>query len=1017
MPTSKQSSTAPASSTMKSSRFHPYPTSQGSGEEAQSDLEHTTPDIQILKQLGLTFNSLYKILLCVSCQSAWKPSAIPGHLSSQHHITLTSQQKSNLAELASFLGVLESTEVGPPIGNAPVSGLKIYNDAFLCTRCSYCALTQNTFSNHWSEHHKNPHVDPALRFTRGSVQTFFKPVPIRYFRIEVPPENPSNIFDIFMAKEASKYASHAVHIPLNAREIPPLLMCTQWHEHIEPYLSDHAKREELHSIVKPPLIADNNPLWLVTKQYLLKIRQQSDGSSFRCRILLMECPRVSRDAKAWTAHKNDQTLQDYGRILYNLAFSTLISLQGHSSGYIYPFSEDMKLVGKQLLNDLEKQSPISIDLFHSWIYPFLSYHPAPKETNKWSMVIQCWLAIYSMKIEGHFAAPSDVAPLLARLEHCTRGCTLFEAYKQVTLTNGDLYPILENLCLQNLKPGSFTPFNVLLEYQRFVSSLVFNQAAAPSTDISADASRVSYRDKVLVLANWKLGMRKMHDECVELITELCGGTIPTIHIPEEFIDDMSNMSYGFSWVEVLVKFNEHTLLRQLMLDNSRNLCSLDSEGNIAWNAHFQIAFMKKTARLNELLAMLHHTVPGQPSRISELCDFRIRNGLRGRNIFISHGADWFVTRRVKSETLVQREVFVPVKLPPELSTIFHQYLLLIRPVEEIFARNLWSDPVSDLYHEYLYLCLGRRLTEESFYSTFKALAEDFFAVRIGVRGYRQMIVVVARTYLGSEYELDVEEEESDSLIEQRNHGVAVDRRCYGIQSQYLHTISMDLMFRFGRISEYWWRLTGFAPGQPPLLPLDIRRQHTLHTHQEASINSESNQALSIPSPHISVPAGFESHICNLFKVLIQDSVLPQMGQLVRQEIAAALTEFQLQSESNGSFDLSISPAQSMALQLPHLSLPSSTSQLPGPAATNIQSHDAIYWLRMMTSNSDAEFRSTEQQKLVECALNGTQNVLGIMPTGGGKSYAFLIPCICRSIYCTEIRHSCKAQKDIDCHSK
>ena len=101
-----------------------------------------------------------------------------------------------------------------------------------------------------------------------------------------------------------------------------------------------------------------------------------------------------------------------------MAFSTLISLGGHPSGYQYPLSEDMKAIGTELLDAFQQQTPISIDLFHAWIYPFLSYHPAPTETEKWSMVIECWLAIYNFKIEGHFASPSDVAPLLARLEHC-----------------------------------------------------------------------------------------------------------------------------------------------------------------------------------------------------------------------------------------------------------------------------------------------------------------------------------------------------------------------------------------------------------------------------------------------------------------------------------------------------------------------------------------------------------------------------------------------------------------------
>ena len=223
------------------------------------------------------------------------------------------------------------------------------------------------------------------------------------------------------------------------------------------------------------------------------------------------------------------------------------------------------------------------------------------------------------------------------------------------------------------------------------------------------------------------------------------------------------------------------------------------------------------------MANLHHTVPGQPSRIAELCDFRIRNGLRGRNIFYNHGDIWLITRKVKSESLVQHEEFIPVKLPPELCRLYITYLLIIRPVEINFARRLWGQDAATLYHEYLYVMNGARLLEERFYVQFKEWTGDYFRCTIGVRGYRQSVITVARAYLGTEYELEVEEED-DALIKQRGHGSLADHRCYGVQSRYLTTLSSDLMFRFGRMSEWWWRLTRFAPGKAPLLPLDVRRK-------------------------------------------------------------------------------------------------------------------------------------------------------------------------------------------------
>jgi hypothetical protein len=211
-------------------------------------------------------------------------------------------------------------------------------------------------------------------------------------------------------------------------------------------------------------------------------------------------------------------------------------------------------------------------------------------------------------------------------------------------------------------------------------------------------------------------------------------------------------------------------------------------------------------------------IPGQPSQIVELCDFRLRNELRGRNIFYNHGNLWLIIQCVKPETLIQHEEFIPVKLPPELCQLYKIYLLIIHLVEINFTQRLWGKQVTSLYHEYLYVINGQQLLEPQFYIQFMCWTEQYFKCCLGVRGYHQSVVAVAHAYLGTEYELELEEED-DALIKQRSHGALADWHCYDIQLTYLTTLTSDLMFRFGHMSEWWWRLTQFAPGKAPLLPL------------------------------------------------------------------------------------------------------------------------------------------------------------------------------------------------------
>jgi hypothetical protein len=428
-------------------------------------------------------------------------------------------------------------------------------------------------------------------------------------------------------------------------------------------------------------------------------------------------------------------------------------------------------------------------------------------------------------------------------------------------------------------------------------------------------------------------------------------------------------------------------------------CKMGRDNVLIWDAAWQLSWMRKAGELNQLMANLHHTVPGQPSRISELCDFRLRNGLRGRNIFYNHGDIWLITRRVKSETLVQHEEFIPVKLPPELCQLYKLYLLIVRPVEIDFARRLWGQDVATLYHEYLYVMNGARLLEDRFYIQFKSWTEQYFKCPLGVRGYRQSVIVVARAYLGTEYELELEEED-DALIKQRGHGALADRRCYGVQSAYLTTLSSDLMFRFGHMSEWWWRLTQFAPGKAPLLPLDLRRKLQ---------SSDSYAPINTPSSTIIHQTGHDDdRLTAMISAGIATalhSLKMEMDGIIQSSVAAGVAEALSRQNSNPG----ILTRHSSATLLPidtamDVDRPFGNSiPMPPEAIDNLvdepmdidsggASQKAHHYLKLFYKHSpNPQFRSKGQQEMVELAFAGNENFIGVLPTGGGKSLVFLLP--------------------------
>jgi hypothetical protein len=561
-----------------------------------------------------------------------------------------------------------------------------------------------------------------------------------------------------------------------------------------------------------------------------------------------------------------------------------------------------------------------------------------------------------------------------------------------------------------------------MEYQRFASALAFAKASPPTTTLSSDARQVTYKDKTIHLDDWIAGLRGAYNNCISLVKVLCRGKDFSIELPDNFVDNMTDTRYGYSWVDSFKGVDSEPLMKHLMSNTSGDSpCKVGVDQTLIWNSAWQLSWMRTAGELDQEIANLHHTVPGQPCRIAELCDFRLRNGLRGRNIFYNHGNLWLIVRRVKPETLTQHEEFIPVKLPPELCQLYKIYLLIIRPVEINFARRLWGKQAASLYHEYLYVINGQRLLESQFYLQFKRWTELRFKCSIGVRGYRQSVVVVARAYLGTEYELELEEED-DALIKQRGHGALADRRCYGVQSSYLTTLSSDLMFRFGHMSEWWWRLTQFAPGKAPLLPLDIRRKQQssdIYIPLHSSDHSTATQAVQpVPAAHLD-----ENRLAAIISASVGSAIRSlknDMEEIIQSRVAAGIAEVLSRqgslripvsqqpsitlSATDTSMDIDLSTVAEpptgtqLAPQLTPLS--SSNTLVSDPMDIDLAPHSktALHYLKQLYKDiAEPKFRSKGQQRMVELALAGTQNFIGILPTGGGKSLIFLLPAFAATV--------------------
>jgi hypothetical protein len=75
---------------------------------------------------------------------------------------------------------------------------------------------------------------------------------------------------------------------------------------------------------------------------------------------------------------------------------------------------------------------------------------------------------------------------------------------------------------------------------------------------------------------------------------------------------------------------------------------------------------------------------------------------------------------------------------------------------------------------------------------------------------------------------------------------------------------------------------------------------------------------------------------------------------------------------------------------------------PNPTTAVPQGHVDILELlrRLLPDKPDVNFRSEHQRTMVEIAVSRSENFVGILPTGGGKSIVFMLPALIEEGYIT-----------------
>lgn len=534
------------------------------------------------------------------------------------------------------------------------------------------------------------------------------------------------------------------------------------------------------------------------------------------------------------------------------------------------------------------------------------------------------------------------------------------------------------------------PFNSIREMQQYASSLAMTRVSPPSITWSEDYSTVSFKGNSVKISNMRQGLIAMEKLITDLLGEVSFQVSIPYHIPTDLVDDMTDHSIGYSWLNNgHFTSNPHVLLKTLLDDPRCKLGYIDDDGNYQWNQVSAQAIMLKLNKVNSLFSVLLHIIPSQPSRATEHVDNKIRNSWRLRNLFRKDGDLWIVVQYTKTSNITGHDSFIPMLIPTRLRILLERYLIVFRPLEIMLSNVLWGSDAMQIYHDYLYVDMGQRVKPDDFSDTLKEVTGHFMKSFLTVNPYRHIAVAIKREFIPSIYHTSSTHE--DEIGDQSSgHSTAMARRIYASQNGDLPYLTTDSMRIHGIFSQLWHNFWGFGTGTfPPPIQRYFNTSSSNSTIQSLDIGSLQQLIYNTVQTALLDKFDLKQSVSNNEALLFKMSTQSISPNITPDLVDSSTTYHNNIPSLNNTIPMDIDNDITIA-DTGDIFLGDSLDQADR-LTTNHIPYQPLDALRHCYKDPTMAFKSNEQESLINHVLQNKADIIAVLPTGGGKSSAFEIP--------------------------
>jgi superfamily II DNA helicase RecQ len=379
-----------------------------------------------------------------------------------------------------------------------------------------------------------------------------------------------------------------------------------------------------------------------------------------------------------------------------------------------------------------------------------------------------------------------------------------------------------------------------------------------------------------------------------------------------------------------------------------------------------MAWFNDVSELVDALFVGSHIGPGGVPRGTEVQTLSCENVEEcTRSLHIMHGYLTAVLRYNKTRHNMQMDKLIARFFPPRLGRLFLYYLVIIRPLEKMWADDVFGPGKSFDYRHLVFVRFAKPMRSPHFSKVLYDSSLHHINIGLGIHDYRQFVKAVLRIVLNIDYD-NGEEDTIDvadaSFGHSRETGTA-----YGVSYDDLPGLTSELLRAHQGYCERVHRWLGEGKHLPKHVnPLSATQMATTFNKMHSLIDESLERN---PSQETIVKA-------------IKDTVTDVVNAEVQQRLTPAI---QVAVASEISYTLSNMPWQYLI---------GTDTKVPEDCHSPVVVEPSTLRSLRRLLGDGATPKSPEQAKLLQLVLDRKFHVVGILPTGGGKSILYQVPAVC-----------------------